>query len=245
MLVAVIIGILVGHTLGPGAAVAPLLLGGAVLAAGALVRGDRRRLALVGIALLVLASALTQRALHGLTDSPLTPLVEAREEIAVRAALVDDPAGGRWNASALATVVAFREHDDPWRSVHRRLLVTASADVASRVRVLEAGDRVTVRGWLEPLSGFDLRARWLHAVGALHATELVDVSGPTSPLVRVANVIRARVLAGADRLAPVDRALLSGFLVGDTRALPYDLTSEFRDAGLSHLLAVSGDNVEE
>jgi competence protein ComEC len=240
---AVVGGILAGHALGPGAAVAPLVAGGAALAAVALVKGDRRRLALAGVAMLVLASALTQRALHGLVDSPLTPLVDARQQIDVRAALVDDPAGGRWDARALAAVLAFRERDGPWRGVDRRVLVTASADVASRLRVLEAGDHVVVRGWLEPLVGFDARARWLHAIAALHATELVDASGPTSPLVRVANAIRARVLAGADRLAPVDRALLSGFLVGDTRALPYDLTSEFRDAGLSHLLAVSGENV--
>jgi competence protein ComEC len=243
LLAAVVAGTLAGHALGPGAAVAPIVVGAIGLAAGALVRGDRRRLALAALALLVLASALTQRALHGLTDSPLTRLVEAREEVDVRAALVDDPSGGRWDARALAAVVAFRERDGPWRDVHRRVLVTASADVASRLRVLEAGDRVTVRGWLDPLVGFDARARWLHAIAALHATELIDASDPTSPLARVANAVRARVLAGADRLAPVDRALLSGFLVGDTRALPYELTSEFRDAGLSHLLAVSGENV--
>jgi hypothetical protein len=40
-----------------------------------------------------------------------------------------------------------------------------------------------------------------------------------------------------------ERALLAGFLLGDTRAVPDDLVDDFRDSGLSHLLAVSGANV--
>jgi competence protein ComEC len=44
-------------------------------------------------------------------------------------------------------------------------------------------------------------------------------------------------------LPPTERALLAGFLVGDTRAVPADVTDDFRDAGLSHLLAVSGANL--
>ena len=243
VLAAVVVGVLTGHALGPDAAVAPMVVAGAALAVSALVHGDRRRLALAAVAMLVLASALTQRALHGLSVSALTPAVATRAEVGARGSLVADPDGGRWDARALVSLSSFRERDGPWRAVHRRVLVTASADVASRVRVLEAGDRVTVRGWLEPLTGFDERSRWQHAVAALHATELLAASGSGSPLVRVANAIRGRVLAGAERLAPVDRALLSGFLVGDTRGLPYDLTAQFRDAGLSHLVAVSGENV--
>jgi len=44
-------------------------------------------------------------------------------------------------------------------------------------------------------------------------------------------------------LAPTDRALVAGFLLGDTRALPASVTDQFRAAGLSHLTAVSGENV--
>ena len=51
------------------------------------------------------------------------------------------------------------------------------------------------------------------------------------------------MLAGAEHLAPVDRALLAGFLLGDTRGLPTALTEQFRAAGLTHLVAVSGENV--
>ncbi len=37
--------------------------------------------------------------------------------------------------------------------------------------------------------------------------------------------------------------MLAGFLLGDTRGVPRELTDEFRAAGLSHLTAVSGENV--
>ncbi len=37
--------------------------------------------------------------------------------------------------------------------------------------------------------------------------------------------------------------MLAGFLLGDTRAIPDDVTAAYRSSGLSHLLAVSGANV--
>ncbi len=39
------------------------------------------------------------------------------------------------------------------------------------------------------------------------------------------------------------RAALAGFLVGDTRSVPDSVVAEFRAAGLTHLTAVSGENV--
>ncbi len=51
------------------------------------------------------------------------------------------------------------------------------------------------------------------------------------------------MLAGSTHLPPVDRALLAGFLLGDTRGVPPELTEQFRAAGLTHLTAVSGENV--
>jgi competence protein ComEC len=122
-------------------------------------------------------------------------------------------------------------------------LVAASGDVGARLRLLAAGDGVVVRGWFEPLTGFDTRWRWKHAVGALHATEFLGASHARDPLARAANTTRALVLGGSERMAPVDRALLAGFLLGDTRGIPDDLTEKFRAAGLTHLLAVSGENM--
>ena len=123
------------------------------------------------------------------------------------------------------------------------MLLRAQGDEQSALRVLAAGDRLALRGRLGPLSGFDARLRWRHAVGEV-AIERVDaVAGPDRPWFQVANAGRDLVLRGAGTLPSTPRALLAGFVLGDTRAIPGDLVDDFRAAGLSHLLAVSGANV--
>jgi len=44
-------------------------------------------------------------------------------------------------------------------------------------------------------------------------------------------------------LGPVQFALASGFLIGETRDIPTEIYAMFRDSGTLHLLAVSGANV--
>jgi competence protein ComEC len=180
-----------------------------------------------------------QRALHGLAVSPLTRAVAAHTDARVVATLVDDPDAGRFDTSVLVRVSSF----DGRPAGGRRVLVTASGDVAAHLRILSAGESVVLRGWCTELVGFDLRWRWKHAVGELHATEIRGVGPARAPLDRVANRLRELVLAGSTHLRPVDRALLAGFLLGDTRGVPRELTEQFRAAGLSHLTAVSGENV--
>jgi competence protein ComEC len=127
---------------------------------------------------------------------------------------------------------------------HRTLFVVATSDDALRLRVLEAGDRVVLSGRLGPLhpTRFERRARWRHAIGRLDHVEVLGLE-PAQGAVRVANGLRDVVLRGTAPLAPTPRALLAGFLLGDTRAVPDDVVTAYRDSGLSHLLAVSGENV--
>jgi competence protein ComEC len=87
------------------------------------------------------------------------------------------------------------------------------------------------------------RWRWRHAGAAFEADDLVG-AGPAAPgLLRAANALRHRVLAGGEGLGETDRALVAGFLVGDDRDLPPRVAADFRASGLSHLLVVSGANV--
>ena len=155
------------------------------------------------------------------------------------ATLVDDPDAGRFDTRVLVRVDSF----DGRAAGGRRVLVTGSGDVAGQLRILSAGESVVLRGWCTELEGFDLRWRWKHAVGEVHATEIVGVGPARAPLDRAANGLRRLVLAGSTHLQPVDRALLAGFLLGDTRGVPPELTEQFRAAGLTHLTAVSGENV--
>jgi competence protein ComEC len=112
------------------------------------------------------------------------------------------------------------------------------------LRSIDAGDHVVLEGRLAPLGSgaFDDRARWRHAVGRLDDVRVVELSAPHG-LLAVANSIRSVVLRGTRSLAPTPRALVAGFLLGDTRGIPTPVIDAYRDSGLSHLLAVSGENV--
>ncbi|MFI5046515.1 MAG: ComEC/Rec2 family competence protein [Acidimicrobiia bacterium] len=244
-LTAVVAGILAGEWRGPSDAREVLALGAAAAVVAALSRVGRLRLVAVTLACLALGAAGTQRALHGLVASPLRAAVEARADVTVRATLVDDPEGTRWSTHALVRVDAWaRGERVPTASAGgRRILVSAGGAAATTVKLLESGEGLTARGWLAPLEGFDEREQWRHAVATLHVTAVTSVVRAHNPLVRVANRARAVVLAGSNALAPIDRGVLTGFLLGDTRGVPPAVESQFRAAGLTHLMAVSGENV--
>jgi competence protein ComEC len=239
VLAALVGGILAGEAAGPAAATVVLLGGlvGALLAV--VIRAPLARTLLAAIAFALLGAAVMQRALDGLAVSPLASAIARHADARVVATLVDDPDAGRFDASVLVRIDALDGGD----AGGRRVLVDASGDVAARLRILSAGESVVLRGWCTELDGYDLRWRWKHAVGAVHATDLVGVGRARAPLDRLANGMRTLVLAGSSHLQPVDRALLAGFLLGDTRGVPDGLTEQFRAAGLTHLTAVSGENV--
>jgi competence protein ComEC len=60
---------------------------------------------------------------------------------------------------------------------------------------------------------------------------------------RAANSLRRTLVRGARPLDTEERALLTGFVLGDDRDQSVAVADDFRAAGLTHLLAVSGDNV--
>jgi competence protein ComEC len=229
---ALVFGILIGQ--GIGGAPATLTVGcGALALVGSWMVDGRARVVIAAVALALLGSAVMQRALHGLEHHALLPAVAAGDVVELHGVLVSDPDARRFGADARLRV----------DGTDRIVLVRASGDDTSRLRVLDAGDRVTVRGRLEELSGYDVRAHWDHAIATMTGSEVVRFEPPNSPLMKVANAVRAVILRGTRPLDPTPRALLAGFLLGDTRAIPNHVTDEYRAAGLSHLLAVSGANV--
>jgi competence protein ComEC len=236
---AVVAGARVGEHLGPASAAAVLVFG-ALGAVGALfLRRGPARLAVAFVAVALLGAATMQRALDGQAHSPLTAPRDARATATITATLTGDPEGEQYNARVLARVARI----DGRSAGSRTVLVTGGGDTAAKLRLLEAGDEVKLSGWLQPLTGYDARLRWRHAVARFDAVELLAFAPARSPLHRAANSLRARVLAGGRHLATTERALMAGFLLGDTRALPRDVEEQFRASGLTHLLAVSGANV--
>lgn len=238
LLIGIVAGILAGERLGASGAV-PVLLTGGLAAACSLTGRGRRHLALAMVAASLLACAATQRALDGLARSPLAAAVAGRRGGSLVATLVDDPVTTQYSTRVLVRSTSFAGRASGGRTV----LVVAGRDVGRRLAVLEAGDRITLDGRLRPLTAFDRRQRWRHAVGRFDAHKLSGFSAPRGLLARTANTARALVLRGTQVLPTRERALLAGFLLGDTRGIDAREVGEFRAAGLSHLLAVSGANV--
>lgn len=107
-----------------------------------------------------------------------------------------------------------------------------------------SGAGFAAQGWLVPLGGddFDRARRRAGAQASLQITELEVVAPPRGP-----HALAARVRAGLhDAVANLDPrrgALLEGLTIGDTSGLAPETIDLFRNAGLSHVLAVSGSNV--
>ena len=230
-----VLGIGAGQRSGAAGAGALMALGVIAIAGAWFVEG-RARVAVAFVALALLGAAQTERALNGQAHSRLSDGIARNAPVTVSGELVDDPQSGRFDTDAFVRV--------PAGNSHRTLFAVATQDDALRLRVLEAGDRVVLSGRLAPLrpTGFDGRARWRHAVGRLDRAQVLALA-PARGVLRIANPLRALVLRGTEPLPPTHRALLAGFLLGDTRAVPDDVVAAYRDSGLSHLLAVSGENV--
>jgi len=256
VLAAVVVGIGLGARHGPGPAAGAVLVGAVGVTAALLGLGrhasDRRRV-VAFVALCVGAgasgAAAMARALDGRVHHPLVAAAAGRTDVVVDATLVTDPTATRFAARGLARVTRARIHDVAAGGTTRRVVtdrivvVDASGPAAPRLGVLGAGDRVRLRGYLRPLDPYEDWARWRHAVAGLEARALVAVGPPASPLMRLANALRSRVLAGTVGVPEPQRALLAGFLLGDTTDLPEAVVLDFRASGLSHLVAVSGQNV--
>ncbi|MDQ1380525.1 MAG: competence protein ComEC [Actinomycetota bacterium] len=233
---ALLLGLWAGERTGTGLANAGLIVGAAAFGAAWFTRRSER-VALAGVACALLGCAAMSRAVDGQRHSSLLAAIERGASTTVRGVATEDPAGPIYEASVLIRV-------DAGSGAHRTLLARATgADVAA-LRVVEAGDHVVLTGRLAPLghSSYEARARWRHAVGRLDRVRVVSLSAPRG-LLAVANAMRAVVLRGTRPLSPTPRALVAGFLLGDTRGIPKPVIDDYRSSGLSHLLAVSGENV--
>jgi competence protein ComEC len=84
--------------------------------------------------------------------------------------------------------------------------------------------------------------RYRHLAGRLEVDAVVGWR-PGGGVTRVANGLRRTLARGAEVLSDRHASLLAGLTLGDDREQPADMTDAFRAAGLTHILAVSGQNV--
>ena len=175
--------------------------------------------------LALLAASLGQRSVAGL-DAPLDT-GPVRGEVT----LVSDPdPDGRGGIS-----VDVRLGD-------RRLRAMARSSAAAALDDRLAGERVTVIGSVQRPGSYERFVRHRHIAGRLVVDTVVGWR-PGDPASTAANGLRRTLAAGAEVLPERQRSLLAGLTLGDDRAQPPDMTDAFRAAGLTHLLAVSGQNI--
>ncbi len=245
------LGILLADRVAPSAQwAAASAVGGVVmlgLCAGARSpgRGPARRAAvaaaiLTGFLSLGLADGLV-RAIH-LSASPLHRLTGRSVE--VRGALAGDPAPGSLGWTAPLNVELLQPDTPGWPRdlrVHDPVWMEGRGPPPR----LRAGDRVQVGGLLESPPGDFGRYLTHRGFAASLAASTVRYLGPPSgPVVRAAEGLRSAFRGSLQRVFPPKEAgLMMGLTLGDTSRLDPGVEEDFKATGLTHLLAVSGENL--
>jgi competence protein ComEC len=204
------------------------------IAAGAVAALTRRRSAVIAAAALGVAAASVSAAwhVHRLRVGPVPALAGQRAGVDVIARLVRDPVLARSGSGLTvidATVTEVNRHpaDSP-------VLILG---YGAGWHGLLPGQRVAVSGRLVPTHrGDDVAA-------------ILQARSPPAPIgtppwwQRLAGRARVRLSAACVGLPPDARGLLPSLVDGDTSAVPSDLQTDMRVTGLTHLEAVSGENV--
>jgi competence protein ComEC len=154
---------------------------------------------------------------------------------------------GVW--SGTATVVG----DVEWRSGTargvlsldgRRHWVLAGGTAGRALARAQPGERLHAEGVRIPLTGDGLvRGTSRHVVGRFEPVAITSFGAQPPALQRSATRARDLLARGASHLPPREASLFLGLAIGDDAGQPPEMVAAFRAAGLSHLTAVSGQNV--
>lgn len=194
-----------------------------------------RRLAFAWLLLgVAIGGATAALHVHALRTAVVSTLIGRKGAVPMEMTLVRDPveltsAGGFRFVLAAATVtrvggrpdrapVTVLAHGSAWLG----LLPGQRLRVSARVRTPRPGDAV--------------------AATVLPAGDPIVVGRPRL-WQRIAGRVREALRGATTGLPPDERGLVPGLVIGDTAAMPTDLTDAFRSSGLTHLNAVSGENV--
>lgn len=148
------------------------------------------------------------------------------------AAVVDE--GKPYDSSARIVVEIEGERFEVWgygTAATERLMSWRGGE-----QVFVSGERVALR---------DDRVRrvaWQHVVGQFEVDWAAD-RRVGSPVARLSNDVRRAIEEAGHTLPGDDGALYRGLVIGDDRDQPETMIERFRNSGLAHLTAVSGQNV--
>lgn len=183
-----------------------------------------RRPVLVAVALLVVVGSRADASVAALGVPP-------PERVDGVATLVSDPAPRRFGLQVVLDIDG------------RRYLADVPIDRAGAVRTLLTGEQVRVDGRPRDLDGAP--RGWVlsrHLAGRL-SVRAIEPAGRGAVWFRVANVVHRTITAGASSMGDERGPLYTGLVLGDDREQSDLMRFRFEASGLTHLLAVSGQNV--
>ena len=149
-------------------------------------------------------------------------------------------------ADVVSAVIDARPFGPGWRLEVRlrdgtRVEATGFGSVGVGLAAVAAGDHLVVAGRLKPIDDTGW-SRSRHLVGRLDLTA-ATIEGSSTPGRPVVEWFRSAIVAGAEPLRGDRHSLYLGLVIGDDRFQTPAQRARFRAAGLTHLLAVSGQNV--
>jgi len=232
----------------PAVAIACGAIAGFTLLAGS--RSRRRAMGAL-VAAVLLGVCLAGLRVASLDRSALAEGARHGADALLEGSLLADPTVIGGDARMLLGVERAQIDGRPVHVRERVLLV-----VRPPPKMLAAGDRVRVDVRLGPLLRGDARAdpaliasatrlryQGVSARAYARTSGLRRLGPARDPLTRIARAGRAAMSRAVDHLPERQAGLLLGVTIGDTSRLDPALDQDFRDTGLSHLTAVSGENL--
>ncbi|GAA3312695.1 ComEC/Rec2 family competence protein [Nonomuraea dietziae] len=177
---------------------------------------------------------------HAVTTGPVAELAARGAVVHAEIVLTGDPkvrqAQAAFRGESVVVEATLESLDTPTGrlAVHTPVVVFGSG---SRWRPLLPSQRLRVAGRLGGAEPGELVGAVLLVRGP--PTVLSEPSGLQS----MAGLLRAGLRAATDGLPPDQRGLLPGLVVGDVSRMDPEVSADFKEAGLSHLTAVSGANL--
>jgi competence protein ComEC len=209
------------------------LLGLALVAAGVVSRARPgwRWVALASVAGIVCGAAATCARLPARSDPEVSELIARRATVPVTLTVRDDPHSVAQSVGRQPLWVVRATLDRPGSP---RMVVLASHE---SWRGLLPGQRVSASVRFGSSRGGDLTA------AVLSTDSAASPIGEAPWIQRAAGRLRAGLQRACGPLPDRPGGLLPGLVLGDTSELDPVLEEQFRAAGMTHLVAVSGSNV--
>ncbi|MCL2482138.1 MAG: ComEC/Rec2 family competence protein [Propionibacteriaceae bacterium] len=172
-----------------------------------------------------------------LERGPLAQAADNRSIAEVEVVVQTSRLSPTWGMAVVNATCQKGTFGDGTFSMQLPVVVLVSSKYAGQWLAYPAGSVVTVTVRLSPAEMGDGTAAALSPVGDSRL-----VRGPPT-WQRLIESMRTG-LSSAMRHSPAEQAaLVPGLVVGDTSAMPQNLTADFRTTGLTHLTAVSGANL--